>query len=632
MSSPNHPTFDIEDAFSSNFPDYIPASPDYFPASPGNTSSESSNNSSGLVPIASPTLSLFHNDPYMKVMQAYDAINFFPPEEIPPPKDTETPVESPIPISPSSSVGSSSPVRSTTPPPDYPFDESIFAELDNSLWIIPRPLGSEPVPEESNEMAPKRTSTSAAPPMTQAAIKKLVADSVAAALEAQAATMASTSNPNRNTGPTGTPVTKTGNYKEFISCQPFYFNGTEGAVGLIRWFERTESVFSRSKCAEENKVTFATGTLTDDALSWWNAYAQPIGIEQANKITWTELKRLLTNKYCPRTEVRKMEDEFYNLTIKGDDLKTYIKRFQVLAVLCPNMVPNTEKLMEAFIGGLPRSIEGNVTASKTQTLEEAINITQRLMDQGATLTLLNQPFEIDLMPIKLGSFDVVIGMDWLSKYHARIICDEKVVHIPIDGKTLIIRVVREFPEVFPEDLPGLPPVRQVEFQIDLIPGAAPVARAPYRLAPSEMQELSNQLQELADRGFIQPSTSPWGAPVLFVKKKDGSFRMCIDYRELNKLTVKNHYPLPRIDDLLDQLQGSSVYSKINLRSGYHQLKVRDEDISKTAFRTRYGHYEFQVMPFGLTNAPVVFMDLMNLLPISYCFIIKKKKQRKWLRR
>ncbi|GJX14974.1 reverse transcriptase domain-containing protein [Tanacetum coccineum] len=403
-------------------------------------------------------------------------------------------------------------------------------------------------------MAPKRTSTSAAPPMTQAAIKKLVADSVVAALEAQAATMASTSNPNRNTGPTGTPVTKTGNYKEFISCQPFYFNGTEGAVGLIRWFERTESVFSRSKCAEENKVTFATGTLTDDALSWWNAYAQPIGIEQANKITWTELKRLLTNKYCPRTEVRKMEDEFYNLTVKGDDLKTYIRRFQELAVLCPNMVPNTEKLMEAFIGGLPRSIEGNVTASKPQTLEEAINITQRLMDQVTRhnsvqgtndhkrkfddrRTFNNNNYQNDrnnnndnhnndhhqqqnrrqetfrayaATPTKNRGFDVVIGMDWLSKYHARIICDKKVIHIPIDGKTLIIRaqvmekksdekrledipVVREFPEVFPEDLPGLPPVRQVEFQIDLILGAAPVARAPYRLAPSEMQELSNQL-------------------------------------------------------------------------------------------------------------------------------------------
>ncbi|GJS70934.1 putative reverse transcriptase domain-containing protein [Tanacetum coccineum] len=137
------------------------------------------------------------------------------------------------------------------------------------------------------------------------------------------------------------------------------------------------------------------------------------------------------------------------------------------------------------------------------------------------------------------------------------------------------------------------------------------ARAPYRLAPSEMKELAEQLQELSDKGFIRPSSSPWGAPVLFVKKNDGSFRMCIDYRELNKLTVKNRYPLPRINDLFDQLQGSSVYLKIDLRSGYHQLRVREEDISKTAFRTRYGHYEFHVMPFGLTNASAVFMDLMN---------------------
>ncbi|GKA13840.1 hypothetical protein Tco_0693486 [Tanacetum coccineum] len=176
--------------------------------------------------------------------------------------------------------------------------------------------------------ASQKMSTSEAPAMTQAAIKKLVADSVATALEAQAATMTNTSNLNRNTGPTGTPVAKIGNYKEFISCQPFYFNGTEEAVGLIHWFELIELVFSRSKCAEENKVTFATGTLTDDALSWWNAYAQPIGIEQANKITWTELKRLLTNKYCPRTEE--------------------------LATLCPTMVPDSKKMMEVFIEGLPR--------------------------------------------------------------------------------------------------------------------------------------------------------------------------------------------------------------------------------------------------------------------------------------
>ncbi|GJT45649.1 putative reverse transcriptase domain-containing protein [Tanacetum coccineum] len=165
----------------------------------------------------------------------------------------------------------------------------------------------------------------------------------------------------------------------------------------------------------------------------------------------------------------------------------------------------------------------------------------------------------------------------------------------------------------PRDLDGtsgLPPQRQVEFCIDLIPGATPVAKSPYRLAPSEMQELSEQLQELQDKGFIRPSHSPWGAPVLFVKKKDGSFCMCIDYRELNKLTIKNRYPLPRIDDLFDQLQGARYFSKIDLRS-VSQLKANDDDILKTAFRTRYGHFEFTVMPFGLTNAPAVFMDLMN---------------------
>ncbi|GKB52208.1 putative reverse transcriptase domain-containing protein, partial [Tanacetum coccineum] len=174
-----------------------------------------------------------------------------------------------------------------------------------------------------------------------------------------------------------------------------------------------------------------------------------------------------------------------------------------------------------------------------------------------------------------------------------------------------VPVVRDFPEVFPEVLSGIPPTRQVKFQIDLVHDVAPVAWAPYRLTPSEMKELLDQLQELSEKGFIRPSSSPWGAPVLFVNKKDGSFWMCIDYRELNKLTVKNRYPLPRIGGLLDQLQGSSVYSKIDLRMGYHQLRIREEDILKTTFRTRYGHYKFQVMPFGLTNAPAVFMDLMN---------------------
>ncbi|GJS20840.1 reverse transcriptase domain-containing protein [Tanacetum coccineum] len=252
----------------------------------------------------------------------FDSRNFFSPEEISSPEDAETPVKSPILISPS--------VRSST---DYLFNESIFAELDNSLWIISPPLGSELDPEEPSEsnacynMPPKRTSTSVAPTMTEAAIRQLITNGVTTALEAQAAAMANTDNPNRNTEPREIPVVKRGNYKEFINCQPFYFNGTEGAVDLIRWFERTELVFSRSKCAEEDRVTFATGTLTNDALSWWNAYAQPTRIEQANKITWTELKRLLTNKYCPRIEIKKMEDEFYGLTVNGSDLKTYIRRF-----------------------------------------------------------------------------------------------------------------------------------------------------------------------------------------------------------------------------------------------------------------------------------------------------------------
>ncbi|GJS71313.1 reverse transcriptase domain-containing protein [Tanacetum coccineum] len=620
-----------------------------------------------------------------------------------------------------------------------------------------------------------------------------------------------------------------------------------------------------------------------DALTWWNSHKRTIGTEAAFSMSWRELMKLMTEVYCPRNEIQKMETELWNLTVKNNDLTAYTQRFQELTMMCTKMVPEEEDRVEKFIGGLPDNIQGNVIAAEPTRLQDAVRIANNLMDQklkgyavrnaenkrrlnnnygnnrgqqpphkrqntggqnvaraymagnnekngyegtrpfcnkcklhhegqctikcnnckkighmtrdcraviatttqgtpgpnqrvitcfecgaqghyrkdcpkvknqnrgnkarvpdargkayvlgggdanpgsntvtgtfllndhhaymlfdsgadrsfvsntfsallditpyaldvsyaveladgrtsetntvlrGCTLGLLGHPFNIDLMPIDLGSFDVIIGMDWLAKNHAVIVCDEKIVRIPYGNEILIVQgdksdkekkstlsiiscekaqkymekgcqlflaqvtvkenkdkskekrlkdvpTVRDFPKVFPEDLPGLPPIRQVEFQIDLVPGAAPVARAPYRLAPSEMEELSTQLQELSDKGFIRPSSSPWGALVLFVKKKDGSFRMCIDYRELNKLTVKNRYPLPRIDDLFDQLQGSSVYSKIDLRSGYHQLRVRDEDIPKTAFRTRYGHYEFQVMPFGLSNAPAVFMDLMN---------------------
>ncbi|GKE45372.1 putative reverse transcriptase domain-containing protein [Tanacetum coccineum] len=199
------------------------------------------------------------------------------------------------------------------------------------------------------------------------------------------------------------------------------------------------------------------------------------------------------------------------------------------------------------------------------------------------------------MPIELGSFNDIVDIDWLRRCHAVIVCNEKLVQVPYGNETLTFcgNESSNGRESRLTVISCLPPARPVEFQIDLIPGAVPVAQAPYRLAPSEMKELSEQLQELSDKGFIRPSSSPWGAPILFDKKKDGSFRMCIDYRELNKLTVKNRYPLSRIDDLFDQLQGSSIYSKTDLRSGYHQLRVREQDILKTAFRTWYGHYEFE---------------------------------------
>ena len=165
-----------------------------------------------------------------------------------------------------------------------------------------------------------------------------------------------------------------------------------------------------------------------------------------------------------------------------------------------------------------------------------------------------------------------------------------------------VSIVREFLDVFPADLSGMPPDRDINFCIDHVTGTFPISIPPYRMAPAELRELKAQLQELLGRGFIRPSASPWGAPVLFVKKRDGSFRMCIDCRQLNKVTTKNKYPLPHIDDLFDQLQGACTFSKIDLRSGYHQLKIRATDVPKTAFRTRYGHYEFLVMSFGLTNA------------------------------
>eukprot|EP00253_Pinus_taeda_P011376 PITA_11376 len=246
-----------------------------------------------------------------------------------------------------------------------------------------------------------------------------------------------------------------------------------------------------------------------------------------------------------------------------------------------------------------------------------------------SFTIADQPVTADLNVLPLGSYDILIGMDWLEKHWSLVDCKIKIIYYrdqqgnrkemqgikqPVQDKSAslnIIPIIQEFTDVFPKEIPGLPPRRNIDFTIELVPGAAPVSRAPYRMSIPELTELKIQLQELLDKEYIRPSVSPWRAPVLFVKKKDGTLWMCIDYIQLNKLTIKNKYPLPRIDELFDQVKGATVFSKIDLRSGYHQIRIKDEDIAKTAFRTRYGHYEFVVLPFGLTNAPATFMCLMN---------------------
>eukprot|EP00253_Pinus_taeda_P014098 PITA_14098 len=285
--------------------------------------------------------------------------------------------------------------------------------------------------------------------------------------------------------------------------------------------------------------------------------------------------------------------------------------------------------------------------------------------KDCSFTIAGQPVTTDLNVLPLGSYDILIGMDWLEKHWSLVDCKTKVIYFkdslgnkkemqgikrpvqvrPITANQLVkcarkgyqfyaiqvgyadskdktailnnIPVIQEFTDVFPEEIPGLPPKRNIDFTIELVPGAAPVSRAPYRMSVPELTELKMQLQELLDKNYIRPSVSPWGAPVLFVKKKDGTFRMCIDYRQLNKLTIKNKYPLPRIDELFDQVKGATVFSKIDLHSGCHQIRIKDEDIAKTAFRTRYSHYEFGVFPFGLTNAPATFMCLMNSIFHQY---------------
>ncbi|XP_069147076.1 uncharacterized protein [Solanum lycopersicum] len=330
------------------------------------------------------------------------------------------------------------------------------------------------------------------------------------------------------------------------------------------------------------------------------------------------------------------------------------------------LAPNFSYVSSSFANGLNLHCELLDMPIRVSTPVGESVIIEKVY-RSCLVTFVGSNTYVDFVILEMVDFDVIVGMTWLSPNFAIFDCNAKTVTLAKPGTDPLVwegdytstpvriisfhrakrtvskgclsflahirddttqvpsiesvSVVREFLDVFPADLPGMPPDRDIDFCIDLEPGTRPISIPPYRISPAELRELKVQLQELLSKGFIRPSASPWGAPMLFVKIKDGSFRMCIDYRQLNKVTIKNKYPIPRIDDLFDQLQGACVFSKIELRSGYHQLKIRATDVPKTAFRTRYGHYEFVVMSFGLTNAPAAFMSLMNRIFKPYLDLV-----------
>nr|GEX55013.1 retrotransposon protein, putative, Ty3-gypsy subclass [Tanacetum cinerariifolium] len=469
-------------------------------------------------------------------------------------------------------------------------------------------------------------------------------------------------------GPTSPEITRC-TYIPFMKCEPHPFKGTECAVGLCQSVEKLESVFLISDCKEMDKVKFATATLQGRALTWWNGRIASMGIDAANGTPWIEVKKWMTEEFCPRSVLQRLEQELYNLKLKWIDIDGYTNQFHELVMLCPIMVELVHGKVAQYIRGLSMNIRGDVTSSRPAGIDEVVRIAYQLMGQiiqdktdevsegkmrkgegdrggrgdnrrdynlrqnhrranaGAVTNvalndneghqkrdcpklkkngqggnnhgdvykfgavdaqqdpkvvtgtfLINNRYATALFDSGVDisfvytNFSTLIGIEPVeldTSYEVEL-ADGKVARKYIENgcKLLLaqvtkqeskekqledVLVIRYFLKVFPKELHGLLPPRQLEFRIDLIRSAAPMAHAPYRLAPSEIKELSEQLQELSKKGFIQPSSSSWGALVLFVKKKDGAFRMYIDYRELNKLTINNQYLLPRIDDLFDQL-------------------------------------------------------------------------------
>nr|GEW29961.1 putative reverse transcriptase domain-containing protein [Tanacetum cinerariifolium] len=397
--------------------------------------------------------------------------------------------------------------------------------------------------------------------------------------------------------------------------------GTKGVVGLTRWFEKMEIMFNISNFQPKYQVKYATCKMQNSALTWWNSHKRTIGVDAAYAMKWAGLMKLMTEVYCPRNEL--MDKKLQGYAARSAENKRRMESnprdnhgqqpsFKRQNTTRKNVArAYTARNNERKGKDCPKlrnQNRGNQTRNKTRNKTESNEVTAKAYAIGKGGTnpdsniVTGHPFNIDLMPVELGNFDVIIGMDWLAKYHALIVCDEKVIRIPYGDEVLIIRGNNC------DDGSKLNIISCTKTQKHIKKGCQ------FYLAQVTSKKAEDKLEEkqLEDVPIVQEFPKVFtGASILFVKKKDGSFRMCIDYRKLNKLTVKNRYLLLRINDLFDQFQGSRSYSKIDLRSGYHQLRVQEEDILKTAFRTRYGHYEFYVMAFGLTNAPMVFMDLMN---------------------